>query len=73
MPWKQTAGGSGPHVVGQVPDRCDMCREIFDKKKPAYDAKTVKGPWGFLCPTCFRQYGIGLGIGLGQQYNWHED
>lgn len=35
--------------------KCDFC------KNPAiYDAKTVFGPWGYLCETCFETRAIGI-------------
>ena len=51
-----------------VPANCDICREPL-KGKEAYDAKTIMGPWGWLCDPCFQLYGVGLGIGRGQKYN----
>lgn len=32
-----------------------------------YDAKTVFGPWAWLCPACFKNHGVGLGLGRGQK------
>lgn len=42
--------------------KCDLCG-----KEALYDAKTVEGPWGYLCHSCFTFHGIGLGTGLGQR------
>ena len=46
--------------------RCDIC----DKETPQeyFDAKTKQGPWATMCSWCFRQHGIGLGLGRGQRY-----
>jgi hypothetical protein len=30
------------------------------------DGRTKMGPWGYLCATHFRAYGVGLGTGKGQ-------
>jgi hypothetical protein len=33
-----------------------------------YDAKTVQGPWGYMCQSCFDKYSAGrLGTGFGQK------
>lgn len=42
---------------------CDICHS----KKAAYDAKTVHGPWAYLCESCFKKVGVGLGLGKGQK------
>lgn len=49
-----------------VPENCDVCQTKFETI--AYDAKTQKGPWAWMCTTCYRDQGIGLGLGLGQAY-----
>lgn len=42
--------------------------EMNDCKEEAhYDAKTVLGPWAFLCENHFEQLGTGLGLGQGQK------
>ena len=52
--------------LSPAPVACDICRRAITNQ--FYDAKTRGGPWGILCPTCFRQHGRGLGTGLGQHY-----
>lgn len=42
---------------------CQLC----DNEKARYDGKTVMGPWAYMCPTCFRMFGVGLGLGRGQR------
>jgi hypothetical protein len=32
------------------------------------DGATIHGPWGCMCLSCFRKYGIGIGPGRGQLY-----
>jgi hypothetical protein len=51
-------------VVPEIPD-CDFCQPT---PVPAYaDGQTTMGPWANMCRPCFDQYGIGLGLGRGQQ------
>jgi hypothetical protein len=64
--WRQIAGGYKVGLEGKPPESCDLCSGPF--LNFAYDAKTVHGPWGWLCQTCFNEKGIGLGLGLGQRY-----
>jgi ribosomal protein S14 len=42
-------------------ETCDFCG-----KRAGYDGRTAMGPWAFMCPTCFRERGVGLGLGKGQ-------
>jgi hypothetical protein len=42
--------------------KCELCG-----KEAHYDAKILWGPWAFLCVSCFNGYGIGLGVGKGQE------
>jgi hypothetical protein len=50
---------------------CDLAQSPYsdhDGDRPAkYDAKTTLGPWANLCETCFQRYGVGLGLGKGQE------
>ena len=65
------------------PDSCDLCQRPIEAKNALdpdlvgttefYDAKTKMGPWGNLCPTCFKTHGISLGTGLGQHYVYSPD
>ena len=48
--------------VTQLP-QCDICTGQVAK----YDAMTVRGPWAFMCQGCFEDYGVGLGLGRGQE------
>ena len=47
--------------VYRLPD-CDFC-----SNEAQYDGKTRMGPWGNMCETHFKEYGIGLGLGRGQR------
>ena len=53
--------------VEKLPRR-DLCGE-----EAHFDARTVSGPWAYLCDLCFGQYGVGLGTGLGQMLKVRED
>jgi len=50
--------------TGCTPEVCDICgikiTDIF------YDGRTYYGPWANMCPTCFKENGVGLGTGSGQ-------
>lgn len=36
--------------------------------RPAFaDGATKMGPWAYMCESCFAQYGLGLGTGVGQK------
>jgi hypothetical protein len=41
--------------------------DFHDHCTAQYDFKTTSGPWGNGCENAFREYGIGLGTGLGQK------
>lgn len=43
--------------------KCDICRTQNAK----YDAMTSRGPWAYMCSSCFSDYGVGLGLGKGQE------
>lgn len=48
--------------VHELP-RCDFC-----ENKAQYDAKTMKGPWAFMCERHWAFYGCQkLGLGKGQR------
>jgi len=52
---------------GTTPTTCDLCYKPF--ASTFYDARTKQGRWGLLCRSCFKEYGMGLGTGLGQEYD----
>ena len=53
--------------VAELPE-CDYCKLSSTIKHLAhYDAKTKSGKWAYLCPIHFQLYGIGLGLGIGQE------
>lgn len=50
-----------------APASCEVCKTPIVAE--FYDARMKgNGPWGNMCPNCFRQHGVGLGVGKGQHY-----
>ena len=50
-----------------APVLCDFDPCKVDKVQAQYDGATAMGPWGFMCESHFQQYGMGLGLGIGQR------
>jgi hypothetical protein len=51
---------------GELPkQRCNFCDTVCNVW---IDGKTRSGPWAFMCHACWRERGIGLGVGVGQLY-----
>jgi len=44
---------------------CQICATRGTREIAKYDAKTIHGPWAFLCEAHFKEIGVGLGIGKG--------
>lgn len=42
--------------------KCDLCSATA-----AYNAKSKRGPWGYMCEEHYAEHGIGLGTGRGQR------
>lgn len=55
-------------TVTAYPD-CDVCKTTTGRKREAhYDARTIGGPWAYMCNDCWLSVGIGqLGTGYGQR------
>ncbi len=47
--------------------KCDFCKRNLVYQEAHYDGKTKMGSWAYMCGKHFRQYGIGLGLGRGQE------
>jgi hypothetical protein len=62
---------SPTYWMSPPPKTCDVCQGKISTE--FYDAKTKQGPWGCLCPSCFDQFGMGEGTGLGQHYKKQPD
>jgi len=48
---------------------CDLCHRSLLRFPAFYDGATARGPWAWMCQRCFRQFGLGLGPGRGQEYD----
>jgi hypothetical protein len=57
--------------LSPVPTKCDLCHGPVAGR--FYDAKTALGPWGIVCPHCFKASGHSLGTGRGQEYTLQND
>lgn len=53
--------------VGEKPRHCDLCARALTRGW--VDGKTIRGPWANMCHGCHKRYGVGLGLGRGQQYD----
>lgn len=54
--------------VAKLP-QCDFCKQdpLIPYQAAHYDGRTRIGPWAYMCKEHFKQYGIGLGLGKGQE------
>ncbi len=53
--------------VSELPP-CDYCKDSSAiGAKAHYDARTKSGKWAYMCRIHFQEYGIGLGLGIGQE------
>lgn len=50
--------------IGSV-SKCDNCAKPINDN--FYDCNSQVG-WMLACPECFKLYGVGLGMGMGQHY-----
>lgn len=58
-------------VLRDPPKKCQVChREIEDV---VIDGQLRQGQWGYMCPSCHKNHGVGLGVGLGQKYQKQAD
>ena len=55
-------------IVDKLP-QCNFCKRnpLILYQEAHYDGRTVFGYWAFMCREHFKQYGVGLGRGRGQQ------
>lgn len=60
----QTGGREA--VVARMPN-CDLCQQKGKTTEAVIDGATRMGPWAYMCQSHFRQYGLGLGEGVGQK------
>lgn len=50
-----------------IDNGCDLCKQSY--KEHVYDARSHFGWWAFMCTKCFKEKGVGLGVGKGQKYS----
>ena len=54
--------------IGKVGE-CNICQGSISDW--FVDGKTnITGQWALMCPSCFEKYGVGLGTGRGQKYDY---
>ena len=46
--------------------KCDICGK--ECEHVLYDGATKMGPWAVMCRDCMAVYGVGIGLGKGQEY-----
>lgn len=59
-----------PHTVVKIAEAkpCDFCKENGVARDAKYDAKVNIGTyWANMCQGHFDLYGVGLGLGIGQE------
>lgn len=60
--------------IGHAPTECDLCRKRI--RNAFVDGMTYQGAirglpggrWAIMCLPCHGKHGVGLGTGVGQQY-----
>lgn len=52
------------------PQQCQLCGRKFEDGYSYIDGKTAMGSWADMCGDCHKQFGCGLGVGKGQEYDW---
>ena len=50
-------------------NNCQLCDGGLRRYDTYYDANTITGHWAWICRECWQFYGVGLGTGLGQEYD----
>lgn len=50
---------------------CEICRKEI--KTILVDGRIHSGQWAVMCFLCYRDYGVGPGVGKGQKYRWEEE
>jgi hypothetical protein len=52
-------------------DKCDICENKIKGVAEFFVDGKIKNAtcWALMCPTCFRDHGVGIGYGVGQKYN----
>jgi hypothetical protein len=50
-------------------DKCEFCKGNLKRNAVYYDGATNSGHWAWMCRDCWEFNGVGLGTGLGQEYD----
>uniref|UniRef100_A0A6H1ZZV9 Uncharacterized protein n=1 Tax=viral metagenome TaxID=1070528 RepID=A0A6H1ZZV9_9ZZZZ len=52
-------------------DECQICKDELRRFDTFYDCRARKGDkvWSLICRECFQLYGIGIGTGLGHEFD----
>ena len=57
--------------LDMVPAQCSLCHA--DITHDFIDGRTTYNTWAMMCPTCYAEDGIGLGLQRGQRFTKCED
>jgi len=59
----------GEAVFVSTLPQCDVCKRAGETTEAAYDARTVYGPWAYLCAPHWNTHAAEhrLGTGVGQR------
>jgi len=49
--------------------QCDLCKGDLRKYDTFYDGRTFRRSWAWMCRECWQLEGVGVGLGLGQEYD----
>lgn len=52
---------------------CDICKVRKLMIIATVDGKTKLGPWVYMCEDCFREFGVGIGLGRGQRLIYNKN
>lgn len=50
-------------------DKCQVCKGDLREYDTFYDSNSDSGHWAWMCRECWQFSGLGLGTGLGQEYD----
>ena len=50
-----------------APASCDICKTPIETRFVDGRLRGI-GQWAYMCPSCHKAHGAGLGLGIGQQY-----
>jgi hypothetical protein len=64
---KQKPAPAEKRWIGPIPN-CDFC-QTSGTVGGFIDGKTNQGPWAHMCRPCHAKHGLGIGRGVGQEYD----